>query len=555
MDLDAMDARAAAVKRGPWPLEKVGDFHEPGWMIPNVIRDPRGDNALDFGTDRALGEFVKHAREDVPDLVARVRELENAAPSEEGTRADILRWAAHQLHQTPVQCTALTGPVWYGQGWKDAKRHLEDLADGEAHAPGDYDERSPLYERIAAAALTVPIRLGPATIRNAQAGQTVTRLSGAEADHVAQVVMDALANRIDVPRDQTDPRTEVEAHTGDTEQIIAVWETDQAQWRARVEDLERENARLQQQSDQRWVGWRSACARAVNARENEKTERFFAHAAEEELVKLRRAHKSLQIAATRYRTDRDDAWHTLENQEDEDVIREEGRREGIAELVAHLGDVAAEARTGRDAGYPEESEGLGPTRWCLLTDRAHRLARKYADGQGAPVPDATARAKALEKELEREQGRHAREVFDLKRQMAGQLLGWQEEHTALEKLHEARGVELAALKTSSRRRELVLVDRLRRRGERLRRAETWYALSELGANRVNELLDLATRFRVGPVTVFPHGEGWRCSWPDPTWPGAPGQGPTLTEDHVDRFDALVRASQISAQALADATPR
>lgn len=116
------------------------------------------------------------------------------APSEEGTRADILRWAAHHLRQTPVDATALTGPVWYGAGWKDATDHLELLADGEARTPGDHDERSPLYERIAAAVLTVPIRLGPATIRNAQAGQNVTRLSGGEADHVAQVVMDLLAD-------------------------------------------------------------------------------------------------------------------------------------------------------------------------------------------------------------------------------------------------------------------------------------------------------------------------------------------------------------------------
>jgi len=119
-DLDVMEARAKAVKAGEWPLETVGDFHDPGWMISGIVRDPKGDNALDFGTDKALGEFVSHARADVLALVARVRELENTAPSDEGTRADILRWAAHQLHQTPVQCTALTGPYWYGSGWKDA---------------------------------------------------------------------------------------------------------------------------------------------------------------------------------------------------------------------------------------------------------------------------------------------------------------------------------------------------------------------------------------------------------------------------------------------------
>ncbi|MFE7462315.1 hypothetical protein ACWFMI_24995 [Nocardiopsis terrae] len=162
-----------------------------------------------------------------------------AAPSDEGTRADILRWAAHQLRQTPIQCTALTGPVWYGAGWKDATYQLEELADGEARDPGDHDERSPLYERIAAAALTVPIRLGPATISNANAGHTVTRLSGSEADHIAHVVMDVLANRPDAPAEGYDPRAEVEAHwDGHPEQLIAAWEDDQAQWRTRVKELE-----------------------------------------------------------------------------------------------------------------------------------------------------------------------------------------------------------------------------------------------------------------------------------------------------------------------------
>lgn len=76
MDLDAIEARAHAVKDGSWSLEKVGDFHQTEWMIPDIIRDPKGTNALDFGADKALGEFVQHAREDVLALTARVRELE-----------------------------------------------------------------------------------------------------------------------------------------------------------------------------------------------------------------------------------------------------------------------------------------------------------------------------------------------------------------------------------------------------------------------------------------------------------------------------------------------
>lgn len=53
-------------------------------------------------------------------------------------RAEIAR-ALHEyadrLDAVPLDCTALTGPVWYGQGWRDAVNHLRDLADGLMPAP------------------------------------------------------------------------------------------------------------------------------------------------------------------------------------------------------------------------------------------------------------------------------------------------------------------------------------------------------------------------------------------------------------------------------------
>ncbi|WP_160051227.1 hypothetical protein [Nocardiopsis sp. FR26] len=60
-----------------------------------------------------------------------------------------------------------------------------------------------LRDRAVAAALTIPIRLGPATIRNAQAGHTTTRLSGGEADDVvaavAEVFLQAVADEPGIP--------------------------------------------------------------------------------------------------------------------------------------------------------------------------------------------------------------------------------------------------------------------------------------------------------------------------------------------------------------------
>lgn len=275
------------------------------------------------------------------------------APSDEGTRADILRWAAHQLRQVPVECTALTGPVWYGEGWKDATDHLELLADGEARTPGAHDERSPLYEQLAAAVLTVPIRLGPATIRNAQAGQNVTRLSGSEADHAAQVVMDVLANRANTPRERYDPRTEAEAHWGgEPEQLIAAWKADRVQWWYRVRDLEEENQRLRKQSDQRWTAWRSACARAKEARENEQMERYFAREFGGDVIRLRR-----QLTQT---GDWRDAYNELCSRLAFHLGMVNPTVAGDREVEERIRDLNAGAETAREAG--RRWEGI-PKNW------------------------------------------------------------------------------------------------------------------------------------------------------------------------------------------------
>ncbi|WP_338683839.1 hypothetical protein QD712_25545 [Streptomyces acidiscabies] len=44
-------------------------------------------------------------------------------------RAEVLAKAVGRLRAIPVDCTALTGPVWYGDGWGEAIRALEDIAD------------------------------------------------------------------------------------------------------------------------------------------------------------------------------------------------------------------------------------------------------------------------------------------------------------------------------------------------------------------------------------------------------------------------------------------
>jgi hypothetical protein len=44
-------------------------------------------------------------------------------------RTEVLTKAIGRLRAIPVTCTALTGPVWYGDGWNSAITQLEEIAD------------------------------------------------------------------------------------------------------------------------------------------------------------------------------------------------------------------------------------------------------------------------------------------------------------------------------------------------------------------------------------------------------------------------------------------
>ena len=58
-------------------------------------------------------------------------------------RTEALSKAVNRLRAIPIQCTALTGPVWYGEGWKDALTQLEEIADyqkpDDAAYPGELE--------------------------------------------------------------------------------------------------------------------------------------------------------------------------------------------------------------------------------------------------------------------------------------------------------------------------------------------------------------------------------------------------------------------------------
>lgn len=67
-------------------------------------------------------------------------------------RNEVLQKAIGRLRSIPVQCTALTGPVWYGTGWNEAISALADIADYQK--PDDEAYVGEL-ERLRALALNV----------------------------------------------------------------------------------------------------------------------------------------------------------------------------------------------------------------------------------------------------------------------------------------------------------------------------------------------------------------------------------------------------------------
>jgi len=72
-------------------------------------------------------------------------------------RTEALAAAVGRLRAVPLTCTALTGPVWYGTGWKDCITTREDIADyqrpdGEAY-PGELQRLRALNHGLRAALL------------------------------------------------------------------------------------------------------------------------------------------------------------------------------------------------------------------------------------------------------------------------------------------------------------------------------------------------------------------------------------------------------------------
>jgi hypothetical protein len=80
---DQLDQLREAATPGPWQLDKGGDYHQPWWHAPDVLREPYGRNALDVGGDEATGALIVAAVNALPRLTAALRAVEALAEQAE----------------------------------------------------------------------------------------------------------------------------------------------------------------------------------------------------------------------------------------------------------------------------------------------------------------------------------------------------------------------------------------------------------------------------------------------------------------------------------------
>jgi hypothetical protein len=67
--------------------------------------------------------------------IATLADVAHAEQMVDAHRTEVLAKAVGRLRAIPVDCTALTGPVWYGDGWNSAITVLEEIA--EYQTPDD----------------------------------------------------------------------------------------------------------------------------------------------------------------------------------------------------------------------------------------------------------------------------------------------------------------------------------------------------------------------------------------------------------------------------------
>jgi hypothetical protein len=77
----------------------------------------------------ARRQIIAALSEDSMGGIATLHDVAHAEQLVDAHRTEVIAKAIGRLRAIPVTCTALTGPVWYGDGWNSAITQLEEIAD------------------------------------------------------------------------------------------------------------------------------------------------------------------------------------------------------------------------------------------------------------------------------------------------------------------------------------------------------------------------------------------------------------------------------------------
>lgn len=98
----------------------------------------------------ARRQIVAALSEDSHGGIATLSDVDHAEQLVDAHRTEVLAKAIGRLRAIPVDCTALTGPVWYGDGWNSAITCLEEIAE---YSVPDYEAYPGELQRLRALAL------------------------------------------------------------------------------------------------------------------------------------------------------------------------------------------------------------------------------------------------------------------------------------------------------------------------------------------------------------------------------------------------------------------
>ncbi|MFE2712284.1 hypothetical protein ACFXKI_09905 [Streptomyces mirabilis] len=142
-------------------------------------------------------------------------------------RTEVLAKAIGRLRAVPVNCTALTGPTWYGTGWNSAITTLEEIADYQK--PDDEAYPGEL-QRLRALALAIRAALRKPSLTEAK------RVMHAHVEWEEEATADIVPDFFQPDHSYThrDGSTfrcvAVTTHPDGGERVAIGWHTDTADW-------------------------------------------------------------------------------------------------------------------------------------------------------------------------------------------------------------------------------------------------------------------------------------------------------------------------------------